>query len=213
MFKHNLFVYIWSSACKTGELTVESEWNTLSPARFLFFDNCYFYWDNQREPPWRRSERLYKKTSLPLSWSCDREVHPSWGSNTQSDYVRKHVSRSLPWGWSDQVGDLTPAKFENHEKQNFQTYIKRKHKIWHQIKQATSVAKGRNLNFCFQLTFTIANNHHIKSTCLIITRLRAVPYFSLQSYYTQNLSTRAAKPLDPYIITSWFTIVLDEINN
>ena len=26
-------------------------------------------------------------------------------------------------------------------------------------------------------------------------RLRAVSYFSLQSYYTQNLSTRAAKPL------------------
>ena len=29
----------------------------------------------------------------------------------------------------------------------------------------------------------------------IVVRLRAVSYFSLQSYCTQNLSTRAAKPL------------------
>ena len=48
-------------------------------------------------------------------------------------------------------------------------------------------------------------------------RLRAVSYFSLQSYYTQNLSllpreTRASR-LDPYIITSWFAIALDEIKN
>ena len=68
-------------------------------------------------------------------------------------------------------------------------------------------------------------------------RLRAVSYFSLQSYYTQNLSTRAAKSLAArnegvsprrknkrpvfsrlvsipiYIITSWYAIVLNEIKN
>ena len=56
-------------------------------------------------------------------------------------------------------------------------------------------------------------------------RLRAVSYFSLQSYYTRNLSTRAAKPRAArnegvslvwsqsliVIITSWFAIALDEI--
>ena len=25
-----------------------------SPAHFLFFDYCYFYWDTQRESLWRR---------------------------------------------------------------------------------------------------------------------------------------------------------------
>ena len=56
-------------------------------------------------------------------------------------------------------------------------------------------------------------------------RLRAVSYFSLQSYCTRNLSTRAAKPRAArnegvslvwsqsliVIITSWFAIALDEI--
>ena len=40
------------------------------------------------------------------------------------------------------------------------------------------------------------------------TTLRAVSYFSLQSYYTQNLSTRAAKPRE-----TRFAIALDEIKN
>jgi len=64
-------------------------------------------------------------------------------------------------------------------------------------------------------------------------RLRAVSYFSLQSYCTQNLSTRAAKPLAARnegvsprrknkrpsflvlsrYLTSWFAIALDEIKN
>ena len=55
-------------------------------------------------------------------------------------------------------------------------------------------------------------------------RLRAVSYFPLQSYYTRNLRTRAAKPRAArneaflvwsqsliVIITSWFAIALDEI--
>ena len=54
-------------------------------------------------------------------------------------------------------------------------------------------------------------------------RLRAVSYFSLQSYYTRILNTRAAKPGAArnegvvwsqsliVIITSWFAIALDEI--
>ena len=36
----------------------------------------------------------------------------------------------------------------------------------------------------------------------------AVSHFSLQSYCTRNLSTRAAKPRET---TSWFAIALDEI--
>ena len=48
-----------------------------------------------------------------------------------------------------------------------------------------------------------------------ISRLRAVSYFSLQSYCTRNLRTRAAKPRaarnEGVIITSWFAIALDEI--
>ena len=50
------------------------------------------------------------------------------------------------------------------------------------------------------------------------SRLRAVSYFSLQSYCTRNPSTRAAKPQEtralafiPYCnITSWFAIALIE---
>ena len=51
-------------------------------------------------------------------------------------------------------------------------------------------------------------------------RLRAVSYFSLQSYCTRNLSTRAARNEGIslvwsqsliVIITSWFAIALDEI--
>ena len=34
----------------------------------------------------------------------------------------------------------------------------------------------------------------LKIQCAVKPRLRAVSYFSLQSYCTQNLSTRAAKP-------------------
>ena len=58
-----------------------------------------------------------------------------------------------------------------------------------------------------------------------LIRQRAVSYFSLQSYCTRNLSTRAAKPRAArnegvslvwsqsliVIITSWFAIALDEI--
>ena len=45
------------------------------------------------------------------------------------------------------------------------------------------------------------------------TRLQAASYFSLQSYCTRNLSTRAAKPwaVKTVKITSWFAIGLDEI--
>ena len=55
------------------------------------------------------------------------------------------------------------------------------------------------------------------------TRLRAVSYFSLQSYCTRNLTTRAAKPRAArnegvsqsliVIITSWFAVALDEIRS
>ena len=75
----------------------------------------------------------------------------------------------------------------------------------------------------------------LKLKIIVISRLRAVSYFSLQSYCTRNLRTRAAKPraarneglprgmirdrlfssgLNPgltVIITSWFAIALDEI--
>ena len=56
--------------------------------------------------------------------------------------------------------------------------------------------------------------------CLQVDRLRAVSYFSLQSYCTRNLSKpRAArnegvsprKNLVSVGITSWFAIALDEI--
>ena len=60
--------------------------------------------------------------------------------------------------------------------------------------------------------------------CFQVDRLRAVSYFSLQSYCTRNLSTQAAKPraarnesvsprrnLVSVRITSWFAIALDEI--
>ena len=45
------------------------------------------------------------------------------------------------------------------------------------------------------------------------TRLQAASYFSLQSYCTRNLSTRAAKPwaVKTVKITSWFAIGLDMI--
>ena len=69
---------------------------------------------------------------------------------------------------------------------------------------------------------------------IVMSRLRAVSYFSLQSYCTRNLRTRAAKPGAArneglprgknkrpsflvwsqsltVIITSWFAIALDEI--
>ena len=55
------------------------------------------------------------------------------------------------------------------------------------------------------------------------TRLRAVSYFSLQSYCTRNLTTRAAKSRAArnegvsqfliVIITSWFAVALDEIRS
>ena len=78
----------------------------------------------------------------------------------------------------------------------------------------------------------VTNILHI---CCQDSRLREVSYFSLQSYRTQNLSTRAAKPraarnegVSPrrknkrpsflawsqsliVIITSWFAIALDEV--
>ena len=60
--------------------------------------------------------------------------------------------------------------------------------------------------------------------CLQVDRLRAVSYFSLQSYCIRNLSTQAAKPraarnegvslrrnLVSVRITLWFAIALDEI--
>ena len=60
--------------------------------------------------------------------------------------------------------------------------------------------------------------------CLQVDRLRAVSYFSLQSYCTRNLSTQAAKPrgarnervsprrnLVSVRITSNIAIALDEI--
>ena len=70
----------------------------------------------------------------------------------------------------------------------------------------------------------------LKLKIIVISRLRAVSYFSLQSYCTRNLRTRAAKKRGPperndkrpsflvwsqslttVIITSWFAIALDEI--
>ena len=74
----------------------------------------------------------------------------------------------------------------------------------------------------------------LKLKIIVISRLRAVSYFSLQRYCTQNLRTQAAKPRAArneglprgknkrpsflvwsqsltVIITSWFAIALDEI--
>ena len=97
----------------------------------------------------------------------------------------------------------------------------------HNSKPATYKSAVQHLPCLYFVAVLIPNHSKEINSSIDNTnnRLRAVSYFSLQSYCTRNLSTRAAKPRAArnegvslvwsqsliVIITSWFAIALDEI--
>ena len=71
-----------------------------SPARFLFFDHCYLYWDTQREPRRRREDLRQMPSSSSLrACSPSGEVARSHARPTSECEARYPLSRFARHNW------------------------------------------------------------------------------------------------------------------